>query len=55
MLRAGCKHNIIERQTFIKPTALIVGRLQKMRLAKFRIFDGEDGRLVPDDYQLVEK
>jgi len=30
-------------------------RLQKMRLAKFRIFDREGGRLVPDYYQLVEK
>lgn len=30
-------------------------RLQKMRLAKFRIFDREGGRLVPNYYQLVEK
>jgi glycosyltransferase involved in cell wall biosynthesis len=30
-------------------------RLQKMHVAKFRIFDQEGGRLVPDYYQLAEK
>jgi glycosyltransferase involved in cell wall biosynthesis len=36
-------------------TTSIMFRLQKMRLAKFRIFDEESGRLIHDYYQLVEQ
>jgi glycosyltransferase involved in cell wall biosynthesis len=33
----------------------VMFRLQKMRLAKFRIFDEEGGRLIHDYYQLADK